>query len=76
MERETVSGNAFGIRWAAYKKTPLRGGTRANCGFFDNYVIALGQKLEECGVFGVTSDECLLNTLENRRECGLRRGKL
>jgi class 3 adenylate cyclase len=36
--------------------------------FFDNYVIPLARKLEECGVFGVSSDEYLKYALENRAE--------
>jgi 3'5'-cyclic nucleotide phosphodiesterase len=35
--------------------------------FFDNYVIPLAKKLRECGVFGVSSDECLNYATENRR---------
>jgi 3'5'-cyclic nucleotide phosphodiesterase len=37
-------------------------------GFFDNYVIPLAKKLQECGVFGVSSDEYLNYAVENRRE--------
>lgn len=36
--------------------------------FFDYYVIPLAKKLEDCGVFGVSSDECLNYAKENRRE--------
>lgn len=36
--------------------------------FFDNYVIPLAQKLKECKVFGVSSDECLSFALRNRAE--------
>lgn len=36
--------------------------------FFDNYVIPLAYKLEECGVFGVSSDEYLNYAMANRRE--------
>jgi hypothetical protein len=36
--------------------------------FFDNYIIPLAKKLDDCGVFGVTSDECLNYALENRKE--------
>ena len=36
--------------------------------FFDNYAIPLAKKLDDCGVFGVTSDECLNYALENRKE--------
>lgn len=37
-------------------------------GFFDDYVIPLANKLKECGVFGVSSDEYLNYAMENRRE--------
>ena len=37
-------------------------------GFFDNYVIPLAKKLEQCGVFGVSSDECLNYASQNRLE--------
>jgi len=40
--------------------------------FFDNYIIPLAKKLEECGVFGVSSDECLNYALENRKEWEIR----
>ena len=36
--------------------------------FFDNYVIPLAKKLEECNVFGVASDECLNYATANRNE--------
>jgi hypothetical protein len=36
--------------------------------FFDNYVVPLAKKLEECGVFGVSSDECFNYAQENRKE--------
>jgi hypothetical protein len=34
--------------------------------FFDNYIIPLTNKLKECHVFGVSSDEYLNNALQNR----------
>jgi hypothetical protein len=37
-------------------------------GFFDNHIIPLAKKLEDCGIFGVSSDEYLHYALENRRE--------
>jgi len=37
-------------------------------GFFDFYIIPLTQKLKECGVFGVSSDEYLNYALKNRQE--------
>lgn len=41
---------------------------KGELGFFDNYIIPLANKLKECGVFGVSSDEYLNYALENRRE--------
>jgi hypothetical protein len=35
-------------------------------------VIPLAKKLDECGVFGVASDECLFSAIENRREWALK----
>ena len=37
-------------------------------GFFDYYLIPLAKKLEECGVFGVSSDEYLDYAIANRNE--------
>jgi hypothetical protein len=50
------------------EKDPSEGWYGGEIWFFDNYVIPLARKLEECGVFGVTSDECLNEALENRKE--------
>ena len=36
--------------------------------FFDNYIIPLSLKLKECGVFGVSSDECYNYAVRNREE--------
>lgn len=36
--------------------------------FYDNYVIPLAGKLQECGVFGVSSDEYLNYAIQNRNE--------
>ena len=49
-------------------KDPADGWYEGELWFFDNYVIPLAKKLEECGVFGVSSDECLNYALENRKE--------
>jgi hypothetical protein len=43
-------------------------------GFFDNYILPLAKKLQECGVFGVSSDEYLQYAIANRQEWE-RRGK-
>jgi len=37
-------------------------------GFFDFYIIPLTQKLKDCGVFGVSSDEYLNYAKKNREE--------
>ena len=63
--------------YAAYdsgraEKDPSTGWYKGELWFFDNYIIPLGQKLEECGVFGVSSDECLNYALENRKEWALK----
>jgi hypothetical protein len=46
---------------------------KGELGFFDNYIIPLAKKLEECNVFGVSGDEYLNYALQNRAEweqCG------
>ncbi|CAJ1957210.1 unnamed protein product [Cylindrotheca closterium] len=50
------------------EKDPSEGWYKGELWFFDNYVIPLAKKLEECRVFGVASDECLNYALENRKE--------
>ena len=41
---------------------------KGELGFFDNYIIPLARKLKDCGVFGVSSEECLNYALQNRAE--------
>lgn len=58
---------------AAYKagrmaKDPSTFWYNGEIGFFDNYVIPLARKLDQCGVFGVSSDECLNYAVQNRDE--------
>ena len=36
--------------------------------FFDLYIIPLARNLKDCGVFGVSSDECLASAVANREE--------
>jgi hypothetical protein len=45
---------------------------KGEIGFFDNYIIPLAKKLKDCGVFGVSSDECLDYALQNRNEWEVR----
>jgi hypothetical protein len=47
---------------------PTDGWYNGELWFFDNYVIPLANKLKECGVFGVSSDEYLNYAQANRRE--------
>jgi hypothetical protein len=63
----------FQEMYLAYKmgrsnKDPSEGWYKGELWFFDNYVLPLAKKLNECGVFGVTSNECLFNATENRNE--------
>lgn len=49
-------------------KDPSIGWYKGEIWFFDNYVIPLAKKLEECGVFGVSSAEYLNYATENRNQ--------
>ena len=51
---------------------PSKGWYQGEIGFFDFYLIPLGRKLKECGVFGVSSDEYLNYALANRKEWELK----
>jgi hypothetical protein len=50
------------------EKDPSLGWYGGELWFYDNYVIPLAKRLEECGVFGVSSDEGLNYALINRNE--------
>mmetsp|Transcript_22665 Transcript_22665/g.50613 ORF Transcript_22665/g.50613 Transcript_22665/m.50613 type:complete len:1177 (+) Transcript_22665:27-3557(+) len=50
------------------EKDPTESWYKGELGFFDFYIIPLAQKLSECGVFGVSSDEYLNYALMNRNE--------
>ena len=50
------------------EKNPVDGWYKGELWFFDNYVIPLAKKLENCGVFGVSSDEFLTYAKQNRDE--------
>eukprot|EP00980_Cylindrotheca_fusiformis_P017886 scaffold5679_cov58-Cylindrotheca_fusiformis.AAC.4 len=59
--------------YRAYKEgragsDPSENWYKGEIGFFDFYVIPLAKKLESCGVFGVSSDECLNYAKANRDE--------
>ena len=47
---------------------PSKAWYRGELGFFDFYIIPLAKKLNECGVFGVSSAEYLDYALKNRQE--------
>eukprot|EP00934_Nitzschia_sp_Nitz4_P007445 Nitzschia sp. Nitz4//scaffold17_size182527//156864//160606//NITZ4_001879-RA/size182527-snap-gene-0.304-mRNA-1//-1//CDS//3329539415//7435//frame0 len=47
---------------------PSEGWYKGEIGFFDFYIIPLAKKLDDCGVFGVSSDECLEYAKANRME--------
>lgn len=49
-------------------KDPSEFWYQGELGFFDYYIIPLAQKLQECGVFGVSSDEYLSYAQCNRQE--------
>ena len=50
------------------EKDPSEGWYEGELGFFDFYIIPLAHKLENCGVFGVSSDEYLDYAKANRSE--------
>ncbi len=67
----------FHENWKAYtagraETNPVDTWYKSEMGFFDFYIIPLAKMLNECGVFGVSSDEYLEYALENRREWELR----
>jgi 3'5'-cyclic nucleotide phosphodiesterase len=45
---------------------PRKDWHKGETGFFDHCVIPLAKRLKECGVFGVSSDECLAYAKANR----------
>ena len=63
--------NLFNEMYAAYRlgrsdKDPASFWYEGELGFFDFYIIPLSKKLDECGVFGISSDENLNYALANR----------
>jgi len=63
----------FQEMYAAYKegrteKDPSEGWFKGELWFFDNYVLPLTKKLEQCQVFGVSSDEYYNYAKQNRHE--------
>jgi hypothetical protein len=59
--------------YRAYKegrseKDPSEDWYQGELGFFDFYIIPLAKKLKNCGVFGVSSEECLSYAQQNRQE--------
>ena len=71
--------NLFNELYDAYRlgraaKDPSEVWYDGEIGFFDFYIIPLSKKLDECGVFGICSDENLNYALTNR-ELWLKEGK-
>jgi hypothetical protein len=67
------NGRLFHEMYRAYKegreaKDPSEFWYKGEMGFFDFYVIPLAKKLEECGVFGVSSHEYMNYAFQNRKE--------
>merc|ERR1711977_57920 len=50
------------------EQDPTESWYKGEIGFFDFYIIPLAQKLSECGIFGVSSDEYLNYAVMNRNE--------
>lgn len=48
-------------------KDPCEFWYKGEIGFFDFYIIPLAKKLQQCGVFGVSSEEYLVFAKQNRR---------
>lgn len=57
-------------------KDPSEAWYRGELGFFDFYIIPLAKKLQDCGVFGVSSDEYLNYAVANRREWEIKGKKI
>ncbi len=68
----------FDERYSAYladgrePADPSIGWHKGEIWFFDNYIIPLAKKLEECNVFGVSCDEYLTYAMQNRHEWELK----
>jgi 3'5'-cyclic nucleotide phosphodiesterase len=71
---QKFNARLFEERYIAYRKgvsgdnPPWVGWYKGEIWFFDNYIIPLAQKLNDCGVFGVSYHEYLSYALENRAE--------
>ncbi|CAB9517732.1 calmodulin-dependent 3',5'-cyclic nucleotide phosphodiesterase 1C [Seminavis robusta] len=71
--QSTDGTNLFEELYVAYlkgrmDKDPATFWYQGEFGFFDFYIIPLTQKLKDCGVFGVSSDEYLNYAKKNREE--------
>jgi hypothetical protein len=56
------------LRGKAGENPPWESWYKGEIWFFDNYIVPLAQKLNECGVFGVSYDEYLNYAQQNRLE--------
>lgn len=50
------------------EKNPVENWYQGELGFYDYYIIPLANKIKQCQVFGVSSDEYLSYALQNRQE--------
>lgn len=57
-------------------KDPSLGWYEGEIMFFDKYVVPLAKKLDDCGVFGVASDEYLNYATQNRKQWALMGDKI
>lgn len=75
----TVSGTNFfyGMHCSIQEWTSRKRSSswlvRKGVGFFDKHIIPLAEKIEDCGVFGISSNECLQYAQENPKRNGNRK---
>ena len=62
------------FRLGRAEKNPADFWYQGEIGFFDFYVVPLSKKLDECGVFGISSDENLSYASRNR-EMWIKKGQ-
>ena len=68
-----LGGDLFEEMFVAFRrgrasKDPSEFWYQGEMGFFDFYILPLANKLSDCGVFGVSSDEYLNYAQRNREE--------
>jgi hypothetical protein len=68
MTKATLTTTAGVDDFISFRLYPSRGWHVGELWSFNNYIIPLAKKLEECRGFGVSSDEYLNYALENKIE--------